>query len=724
MIELWGGVECTVNRVQDRWFDQLARSGHDVRDGDLDRLADLGIRTLRYPVLWERVAPDAPGRFDWRWSDARLARLRDRGIRPIVGLLHHGSGPAYTSLTDPAFPALFADFAAAVAERYPWIEDYTPINEPLTTARFSGLYGHWYPHATDEATFLRALLQQIHGIARAMDAIRQVNPGARLVQTEDCGRSFGTVVTAPQVRFEDHRRWLTLDLLAGRVNESHPMWRHLSVFAASPGELASFVDRPCSPAIIGINYYLTSDRFLDHRLDRYPAALHGGNGDIAYADVEAVRARPDGIVGHEAHLLEAWERYRLPVAITEAHLSCTREEQVRWLLDAWRGAHAARARGADVRAVTAWAMLGSYDWDSLVTCDANHYEPGAFDVRSTPPRATAVAHAVRDLAAGRTPAIADAIEGTPWWRRPERLVHGPALAPARHSSAGRPLLIVGATGTLGHAFQRICDLRGLRARAVTRVDADITDPTSVDAIIRHLRPWAVINAAGYVRVDAAESESAACVRGNVTGAVNLAAACRRRGLPLVTFSSDLVFDGQAGRPYLEDDLPNPLNVYGASKAEAERRVLDVTDDALVIRTSAFFGPWDEYNFLACLFRTLDTGESFRAAADTTVSPTYVPDLVHAALDLLLDGARGIWHLANAGAVTWFDFACEAAAASGRPADRIERACTADVWQPALRPAYSALASARGSLMPPLSAAIAAFTADLRRLEDASAVSVP
>jgi dTDP-4-dehydrorhamnose reductase len=169
-----------------------------------------------------------------------------------------------------------------------------------------------------------------------------------------------------------------------------------------------------------------------------------------------------------------------------------------------------------------------------------------------------------------------------------------------------------------------------------------------------------------------------------------------------------VFDGRAGRPYVEDDEPNPLNVYGASKAEAERRVLDLIDDALVIRTSAFFGPWDEYNFLACLFRALDAGEPFAAADDTTVSPTYVPDLVHSTLDLLIDGERGIWHLANAGALTWFDFACAAAEAGGRPTDLIERAPTAAVWAPAARPRFSALASARGAIMPPLPVALAAF----------------
>ena len=90
-IELWGGVECTVNRVGDQYFSQLERSGHDSRFDDLDRVAELGVRALRYPVLWERVAPHGIESANWSWSDERLARLRELGITPIVGLLHHGS---------------------------------------------------------------------------------------------------------------------------------------------------------------------------------------------------------------------------------------------------------------------------------------------------------------------------------------------------------------------------------------------------------------------------------------------------------------------------------------------------------------------------------------------------------------------------------------------------------------------------------------------------------
>lgn len=191
-IELWGGLECTVNRVRDDYFSQMERNGHATRSDDLERFASLGIRAIRYPVLWERTAPDGIATADWSWPDERLPGLQKLGVTPIVGLVHHGSGQRHTSLVDPGFAEQLAEFAGAVARRYPWVEYYTPVNEPLTTARFSGLYGVWYPHGRDERTFIQALLNQCRAVVLSMRAIREVNPAAKLVQTDDLGKSYGT----------------------------------------------------------------------------------------------------------------------------------------------------------------------------------------------------------------------------------------------------------------------------------------------------------------------------------------------------------------------------------------------------------------------------------------------------------------------------------------------------------------------------------------------------
>jgi dTDP-4-dehydrorhamnose reductase len=421
-LELWGGVECTLNRVGDTYFDQLERTGHDRRDSDVDLFAALGLRTLRYPVLWERVAPTGTRSADWSWPDRRLGRLRELGIEPIVGLLHHGSGPPDTSLIDPSFPTRFATYARAVAERYPWVEAYTPVNEPLTTARFSGLYGHWYPHGRDDRTFARALLNQCRATVLAMRAIRRVNPGARLVQTEDLGFVRSTPGLAYQADFENERRWLGFDLLAGRVVSGHPLYGYLLRAGIAQGELAGFAERPCPPDLYGINYYVTSERFLDGRLSLYPDRPHGGNGRDRYVDLEAVRVCASGLVGPARLLGEAWRRYGAPLAITEAHLGCTPDERMRWLTYVWYEARRARERGADVRALTAWALFGSYNWNSLVTRDADHYEPGVFAVVGGEVRSSIVTEAVRALAAGVAPEHR-VLTRLGWWQRPERLLY-------------------------------------------------------------------------------------------------------------------------------------------------------------------------------------------------------------------------------------------------------------------------------------------------------------
>jgi dTDP-4-dehydrorhamnose reductase len=672
-------------------------------------------------VLWERTAPDGVGSANWSWADERLERLRELGIRPLVGLVHHGSGPLHTSLIDPIFPEKLAEYAHAAATRYPWVEAYTPINEPLTTARFSGAYGLWYPHGRDRRTLLRALLNQCRAVALSMRAIREINPTAQLIQTDDLGKTYSTPKLRYQADLENERRWLAFDLLTGRLNREHALWKYFTEVGIGESELDWFTDNPCPPDIIGINHYLTSERFLDERTERYPACSHGGNEMHRYADVEAVRVCAEGLAGHRTLLRETWERYGLPIAVTEVHLGCTREEQLRWFKETWETCHELAEKGVDVRAVTAWSLLGSFDWNKLLTRANGFYEPGVFDVRGAGRRPTAIATMIRNVAEGREFAH-PVIEGPGWWQRLERLLYPPvrrgkrASLPAAQTirtvsvrkTQTRPLVITGATGTLGGAFARLCEVRGLSYHLLSRREMDIADERSVHEALREYEPWAVVNTAGYVRVDEAEREPEVCFRENRDGAASLAAACRESGTSLVTFSSDLVFDGAKKNPYIESDAVTPLNVYGRSKAEAEQRVLETHPAALVVRTSAFFGPWDEHNFITVALRTLAAGETFTAADDAVVSPTYVPDLVNASLDLLIDGESGIWHLANSGAITWADLACRAAEMAGLDANCVQGCPTQMMEWVARRPHYSVLGSERAPLLPSLDEALAKY----------------
>jgi len=430
-LELWGGHECTLNRTGDVWRDQTRLTGHEDRISDLDAFAGLGLQALRYPVLWERTERRR-GEWDFRWPDARLARMRSLGLRPIVGLIHHGSGPAWTDLLDPGFAAGLARHAARTSERFPWVTDWTPVNEPLTTARFAALYGHWHPHRRDETAFWTCLLNQIDATRLSMRAIRSVQPAARLIQTEDFGRTWGTEACASQARFENDRRLMTWDLLCGSVTQGHPLHGRLAALGLGD-RLARIADDPCPPDVLGMNHYVTSDRFLDHRLSRYPPDTHGSNGELAYADVEAVRALSPCHPRWEEPLDALWARYRLPIAVTECHLSCTPDEQIEWLHECWRAARARQADGVRIEAVTVWSLLGAVDWDSLLTRHAGRYEAGAFDVSDGAPQPTPLADFIRSLA---TDPEADIGDRPGWWRRDDRRCFWPEVEERPRTASG------------------------------------------------------------------------------------------------------------------------------------------------------------------------------------------------------------------------------------------------------------------------------------------------
>jgi dTDP-4-dehydrorhamnose reductase len=706
--EVWGGVECTINRVGDAYFDQLQYAGlyHHPR---LEALPDLGIKKLRFPILWEKHQPQQDISIDWTWTEQQLTFLKAHDIDVIAGLVHHGSGPAFTNMLDEAFPELLAVYAGEVAQKFPWIEYYTPVNEPLTTARFSGLYGIWYPHCNDDRSFLTMLLHELKATVLAMREIRKINPKAKLVQTEDLGKTYSTALLKDQARFENERRWITFDLLLGRVDERHFLWNYFRENGIDVSLLRFFQENQCPPDIFGFNYYVTSERYLDEKIYRYPQHTWGSNPWHQYADVEAVRVDIDDETGIEVLLREAWERYSKPMAVTEVHLHCHREEQVRWFTYVWDACNRLCNEGVNIQGVTAWALFGSFGWNRLLTQHGGDYEPGVFDIRSGAARPTALKHFIKAIT--QSEPVHPLCTQKGWWQRDCRYIYAPyrEIMPAKKRlEKDQPLLIIGKTGTLGKALARICEQRHIPFKLVGRQECDIADIHSIESVIEHFKPWSVINAAGYVRVDDAEIEQEQCFRENYSGPVNLAQVCTRYGIKLVTFSTDLVFDGAKGKPYMESDATNALNVYGQSKAQSENYLLHHGSDALIIRTSAFFGTWDQYNFVQWVLHNLQQEQPFSVSNDVYISPTYVPDLVHATLDLLVDNEQGIWHLANGGEITWADFAYETANRFGLDNSFINAVPLQDLKYPAKRPYYSVLGSEKGCLLPTLENAMQRF----------------
>jgi dTDP-4-dehydrorhamnose reductase len=716
-IEIWGGIECTINRVNDTYYDQLELSGHYHRKDDIDLFASLGVKAFRYPVLWERH--HSKTEFEsWQPIEENLLKLKFHGITPIAGLVHHGSGPSHVNMLENSFVSGLESYAALVARKFPWLEYYTPVNEPLTTARFCGLYGHWHPHAKEDLLFYKIFLNECKATVLAMKAIRTINAEAKLIQTEDLGKVYSTPLLQYQADFENERRWLTYDLLCGKLTKNSRMWDHMRWLGIEEKELTFFEENPCPPYILGVNHYVTSERFIDENIARYPQHTHGGNGRHVYADVEAVRVNLQEPYGPEVLIKELWNRFALPIAVTEVQLSCTREEQLRWLKELWNAANKLLDAGVDIRAITPWSFLGAFGWNHLLTKDIHDYELGVFDIRSQNPRPTALTKMIKSLSSGNDYQH-PFLESDGWWRHQKRLLYFPFAEkneidnPIEINKGFalkniRPVIITGKNGTLGQAFARACEERDIYYILMDRADLDICNPKMIQDVLSKYKPWAIINAAGYVRVDDAETDSEKCFLDNMEGPTILAKFCHCSDVKLLTFSSDLVFDGKKRKPYLESDSPSPLNIYGLSKAEAEASILSVNPDALIIRTSAFFGPWDNYNFVTITLNALSQNKQISVANDSLISPTYIPDLTHASLDLLMDEAKGIWHLANDGAVSWSDFAAQIADHANLDKSLINIIPLQELKYKATRPSYSVLKSEKGIFLPSLDSAIDRF----------------
>lgn len=706
-VEVWGGVECTINRVNDSYFDQLQFCGHYTRTKDIELFADLAIKKMRYPVIWERHQPTADTAINWTLTETNLNKLRELNIDPIAGLVHHGSGPMYAPIDTAQFATGLASYALEVAKKFPWLEYYTPINEPLTTARFCGLYGIWYPHYREEKSFLQLLIHECKATVLAMEAVRKINPEAKLVQTEDLSKTYSTPALAYQAEFENERRWLGFDLISGKVNTSHPLWPYLMWAGISADEVAFFQENHCPIDLIGFNYYPTSERYLDEDLSKYPLNTHGSNHQQAYADVEAVRVNLQQEHGLALLLREAWQRFNIPMAVTEVHLGCTREEQLRWLKEAWDTTCQLKDEGVAIKAITAWAMLGSYGWSKLLSvADTQTYEPGLFDLRSGDPRPTAIAKMVKGLATGdefRHPVL----EGKGWWKRDTRILYDQNIFPCNTNPAdcSQPLLIIGKSGKLGKAFARLCHMRGIHFELLGKDELDITDVAQAEKVVATKNPWAIVNAAGYVKVDKAEANSSDCYLANTLGPANLALLSNKYQFKLLTFSSDLVFNGQKNTSYTEKDAVSPLNVYGKSKELAEKLVAERDPSALIVRTSAFFGPWDSQNYITNILSALEKGKEVAVASNWYISPTYLPDLVQASLDLLLDDACGIWHLANKGKTTWALLAATVAEQAGYNTGLVKPVPVKQLGYKASRPTNSVLNSEWGYLLPSLEDAV-------------------
>jgi len=270
------------------------------------------------------------------------------------------------------------------------------------------------------------------------------------------------------------------------------------------------------------------------------------------------------------------------------------------------------------------------------------------------------------------------------------------------------ILVTGANGQLGWELGQLAAKYPLYEFVlVDRHQLDLSFPETFENIIQTIAPDCIINTAAYTAVDKSETEKDLSYTVNATAVQTLAVICKKISIPFITYSTDYVFDGEATAPYTTLTKVDPVNYYGSTKAAGEKMAIEANEDSIVIRTSWVFSSHGN-NFVKTMLRLMKERDQLNIVADQKGRPTYAKDLAFATIKMIEAinaGAliKGIYHFANQGETTWFDFAATIKANAGL-ACALNPIETKDFPTPAKRPAYSVL--------------------DTTRIEEAISLSIP
>jgi dTDP-4-dehydrorhamnose reductase len=268
----------------------------------------------------------------------------------------------------------------------------------------------------------------------------------------------------------------------------------------------------------------------------------------------------------------------------------------------------------------------------------------------------------------------------------------------------RRILVTGRGGQLATGLEAALPAQGFEAFLFGQPEFEFDQPDSIAAAFAAARPDAVVNCAAWTAVDAAEEQEAAAFMANAIGPALVARHCAALGIPLVQVSTDYVFDGRKGAPYVETDAPNPLGAYGRTKLAGEWAALATNPKTIVMRTAWVYSPVGN-NFVRTMLRVGAERPVLRVVADQQGSPTAAPDLADAIAAVLArvrdagwqDAHRGVFHAVSGGYTTWHAFAeaiFDAAAPLGGPRPEVQAITTADYPTRAARPADGRLDTTR------------------------------
>jgi beta-glucosidase/6-phospho-beta-glucosidase/beta-galactosidase len=317
---------------------------------DLALARELGVQALRWGVPWYRVEPQ-PGRFDWRWTDTVLPYLADRlGITPIIDLMHYGC-PLWMQqpFVSDEYPQAVTAYAATFAERYKGlVRWYTPLNEPFVNALMCGKRRRWPPYLQGDRGYVRVMLQLVKGIIATVEAIKQIDPGTIMVHVEAAGLSRAATQDLDASAIEDqYRRYLSYDLLTGKVTPEHPLFAWLVHNGATLKALAELAEQAIELDVIGLNFYprwSTKQLYVDRR------------GRLMYRLVEK-----DGS-GFSALIQQYYKRYKAPIIVTETSEYGSPLRRLRWLQASVNAVKHLRAAGVPVLGYTWFPLFTMIDW--------------------------------------------------------------------------------------------------------------------------------------------------------------------------------------------------------------------------------------------------------------------------------------------------------------------------------------------------------------------------
>jgi len=357
------GIECSYPTVAgphgNRRVDEMEKCGHyRYWKEDLECVRELGIRYLRYGPPYYRIHR-AADEYDWSWPDMVLPEMQRRGIIPIIDLCHFGVPDWLGDFQNPDFPAQFARYSRAFAERYPWVRFYTPVNEMYVAAQFSAFYGWWNERLKSHQAFVTALKHIVRANVESMLAIIEVCPEAQFIQSES---SEYTHASRPDLMDEaellNERRFLSLDLnYAHRVSSG--MYEYLLDNGMTPDEYDFFMSYGLREyCIMGNDYYVTNEHLL---VDENRTEMAGE------------------VFGYYVITRDYYKRYNLPVMHTETNKH--EPDAERWLWKTWANIQRLRHDGVPVCGMTWYSLTDQMDWDTTLREDNGRVDPlGLYDL--------------------------------------------------------------------------------------------------------------------------------------------------------------------------------------------------------------------------------------------------------------------------------------------------------------------------------------------------------